>query len=81
MPSSARYKDLGDTWYDHQAARIVQRHILFGQHCRLDLDALLAAIARSIRSTKLRSTVNLPEDLLDAAVVVARHKAESLPTE
>ena len=46
---NAKYKDLGETWYCHQAARIVQRHIQFGQHCRLELDTLLAAVARRIR--------------------------------
>ena len=50
---NAQYKDLGETWYSHQAARIVQRHIQFGRHCRLDLDALLAGIARRIRGTNL----------------------------
>ena len=50
---SAQYKDLGETWYSHQAARIVQRHIQFGQHCRLDLDTLLAGVARRIRRANL----------------------------
>ena len=52
---NAQYKDLGETWYSHQAARIVQRHIQFGRHCRLDLDALLAGTARRIRGTNLDS--------------------------
>src|SRR4029077_13327917 len=55
---SAQYKDLGETWYSHQAARIVQRHIQFGQHCRLNLDALLAGIARRVRCAKLDSAAN-----------------------
>ena len=46
---NTEYKDLGETWRCHQAARIVQRHIQFGQHWRLDLDALLAGVARTIR--------------------------------
>jgi hypothetical protein len=50
---NAQYKDLGETWYSHQAARIVQRHIQFGRHCRLDLDTLLAGIARRIRCANL----------------------------
>ena len=45
---NATYKDLGETWYSHQAARIVQRHLQFGQPWRLDLDALLAGVARTI---------------------------------
>ena len=46
---NTEYKDLDETWRCHQAARIVQRHIQFGQHGRLDLDALLAGVARTIR--------------------------------
>ena len=63
---NAQYKDLGETWYSHQAARIVQRHVQFGRHCRLDLDALVAGIARRIRRTNLDSAANegrhLPND-------------------
>ena len=55
---NAQYRDLGETWYSHQAARIVQRHIQFGRHCRLDLDALLAGIARRIRGTNLDGAAN-----------------------
>jgi len=62
---NARYKDLGETWYSHQAVRIVQRHIQFGRHCRLDLDALVAGIARRIRGTNDRAANegrHLPND-------------------
>jgi hypothetical protein len=52
---NGEYTDLGETWYCHQAARIVQRHIQFGQHCRLDLDTLLAGVARRIRRANLDS--------------------------
>ena len=55
---NTKYKDLGETWYCHQAARIVQRHIQFGQHCRLDLDTLLAGIAHRIRVANLDSVAN-----------------------
>src|ERR1700681_1468119 len=55
---NARYKDLGETWYCQQAARIVQRHIQFGRHCRLDLDTLLAGVARRIRRANLDSAAN-----------------------
>jgi hypothetical protein len=55
---NAQYKDLGETWYRHQAARIVQRHIQFGQHSRLDVDTLLAGVARRIRRANLDSAAN-----------------------
>ena len=55
---NAQYKDLSETWYCHQAARIVQRHIQFGQHCRLDLDTLLADVARRIGRANLDSAAN-----------------------
>ena len=71
---NAQYKDLGETWYSHQAARIVQRHIQFGRHCRLDLDALVAGIARRIRGTNLDSAANEGQDLLDDAEI-ADHQA------
>ena len=63
---NAQYKDLGETWFSHQAARIVQRHLQFGRHCRLDLDALVAGMACRIRGTNLDSAANkgqhLPND-------------------
>jgi len=37
------YAHLGEAWLRYQSARILQRHLQYGQHCRLDLDALLAA--------------------------------------
>jgi hypothetical protein len=43
---NAEYAALGETWCRHQTARILSRHLQFGKHCRLDLDALLAGIAR-----------------------------------
>jgi len=64
---NAQYKDLGETWYSHQAARIVQRHLQFGRHCRLDLDALLAGVARRIRGTNLDSAANEGQHLHDDA--------------
>ena len=71
---NAQYKDLGETWYSHQAARIVQRHIQFGRHCRLDLDALVAGIACRIRSTNLDDAANEVQRLPDAAGI-ADHRA------
>jgi hypothetical protein len=44
-----KYEHLGETWRCHQTARILQRHRQFGQHCRLDLDALLEGVARTMR--------------------------------
>ena len=46
---NAKYEALGETWCRHQAARILSRHLQFGKHCRLDLDTLLAGIARTLR--------------------------------
>jgi hypothetical protein len=46
---NTKYEDLGETWRCHQTARILQRHQQFGQHCQLDLDALLAGVARTMR--------------------------------
>ncbi len=67
-------QDLGETWYSHQAARIVQRHIQFGRHCRLDLDALLAGIARRIGGTNLDSAANAGQHLPNDAGI-ADHRA------
>ena len=46
---NTKYEDLGETWRCHQTARILSRHLQFGKHCRLDLDALLVGMARTIR--------------------------------
>jgi hypothetical protein len=45
---NTQYSDLGETWYGHQVARIVQRHLQFGQHGQLDLETLIAGAARTI---------------------------------
>jgi len=34
--------DLADAWRRDQTARILHRYVLFGRHCRLDLDGRLA---------------------------------------
>jgi hypothetical protein len=50
------YALLDDTWLRHQSARICQRHLQFGRHCRLDLDTLLVAAARLLpRSQQARA--------------------------
>jgi hypothetical protein len=61
---STKHEDLWKTWRRHQTARILQRHLQFGQHCRLDLDALLAA-ARTIR--------RLEPDAVSGCAPGARH--------
>lgn len=43
-----------DVWMSDQIARIRHRHILFGQHCRLDLNALLS------RAAALRDAIPVP---------------------
>jgi hypothetical protein len=40
------YADLGDVWFRDQTMRILHRHMVFGRHCRLDLDELLTRLAR-----------------------------------
>ena len=39
------YVDLGSTWLRDHTARIQQRHLQFGRHCKLDLGSLLARAA------------------------------------
>jgi hypothetical protein len=51
------YAHLGEAWFRHQSARILQRHLQYGQHCRLDLDALLAAAAGTMASRHLNMRV------------------------
>jgi hypothetical protein len=51
------YAHLGEEWFRHQSARILQRHLQYGQHCQLDLDALLAAAAGTMASRHLNKRV------------------------
>ena len=46
------YADLGDAWLCDQTARLRQRHLQFGWHFRLDLDALLERAARTARAAR-----------------------------
>jgi hypothetical protein len=46
------YADLGDVWLRDQAARILEKHLQFGQHFRLDVDLLLAGRARAARGAR-----------------------------
>jgi hypothetical protein len=50
---NSAYAHLGEAWLRYQSARIIQRHLQYGQHCRLDLDTLLAAAAGTIASRNL----------------------------
>ena len=34
-------------WVQDQTARIFHRYVLFGRHCRLDVNALLCRVARA----------------------------------
>jgi len=42
---TSAYADLGDACLRYQTARIRQKHLQFGRHCRLEVDALLARAA------------------------------------
>ena len=46
------YADLGDVWLRDQTARLLQKHLQFGQHFRLDVDLLLAGRARAARAAR-----------------------------
>jgi hypothetical protein len=84
MPTNAlqiaQYKDLGETWHSHRAARIIQRHIQFGRHCRLDLDTLLAGIARRIRHANVESAANNTDSVGSPSLAQAGdHISQALP--
>jgi hypothetical protein len=49
---------LGEAWLRYQSARILQRHLQYGQHCRLDLETLLAAAAGTIVPRNLNNRVS-----------------------
>ena len=57
------YADLGDAWIGYQAARISQKHLQFGQHCRLDADTLLARAAGASRMAQPAETPTVPEHM------------------
>jgi hypothetical protein len=50
---NSAYAHLGEAWLRYQSARILQRHLQYGQHCRLDLETLLAAAAGTIAASQL----------------------------
>jgi hypothetical protein len=46
------YADLGDVWLRDQSARLMQKHLQFGRHYRMDADALLARLACTARAAR-----------------------------
>ncbi|KGX06837.1 hypothetical protein Y036_2864 [Burkholderia pseudomallei] len=46
------YADLGDIWLHDQLARLTQKHVQFGEHYRVDADALLTRAANAARAAK-----------------------------
>jgi hypothetical protein len=57
------YADLGEVWLRDQTARLLQKHLQFEHHWRLDFDSLLAQIARNARTARasaLRATIVRP---------------------
>jgi|GEM_PF-2868789 len=46
------YADLGDVWLRDQLARLTQKHAQFGGHYRIEVDALLARLAKTAREAK-----------------------------
>jgi hypothetical protein len=59
------YADLGDVWLRDQTARLLQKHLQFGQRFRLDVDLLLAGRARAARVARAAAMsvadLNVPE--------------------
>jgi hypothetical protein len=55
---NSAYAHLGEAWLRYQSARILKRHLQYGQHCRLDLETLLAAAAGTIASRNLNNRVS-----------------------
>src|ERR1700730_7900680 len=55
---NSAYAHLGEAWLRYQSARIIQRHLQYGQHCRLDLETLLAAVAGTSASRNLNNRVS-----------------------
>jgi len=55
---NSAYAHLGEAWLRYQSARILQRHLQYGQHCRLDLETLLAAVAGTSASRNLNNRVS-----------------------
>ena len=45
--------DFGDAWLRNQTVRILQRHLQFGLHRRLDMDALLCRVTQAAISSRV----------------------------
>ncbi len=69
------YADLDDAWVRHQTARLHQRHLQYGRHCRLDVDAVLERAARLVRAARsiqaLSKRENVSTDHLRRATIEA----------
>jgi len=57
------YAELGDASIRYQIARIYQKYLQFGQHCRLDVDTLLARVAGASRMAEPAETLTVPEHM------------------
>jgi hypothetical protein len=76
------YADLGDAWRRHQTARLRQKHLQFGQHYRLDVDALLARMAGVSRTAQPAETPIvrevMPTDHIRRAMIEAIERCAQL---
>jgi hypothetical protein len=74
-----RFAGQADAWLRQQRARIEQRHLQSGQHCRLDLAGLLQRIARQSGAAAPAELVTGREDL--ATDLVRHSKVETAAQE
>jgi hypothetical protein len=78
------HADLGDAWRRHQTARLRQKHLQFGQHCRLDVDTLLARMAGASRMAQSAETPTvrepMPTDHIRRAMIEAIEHCAQLRT-
>ncbi|WP_063925992.1 hypothetical protein [Cupriavidus sp. IDO] len=72
---SDAYADLGDIWLRDQSARLRQKHLQFGRHYRMDVEALLARNAQATRmgsaATMAAPSHGLPTDRIRRATIEA----------
>ncbi|QQX87718.1 hypothetical protein JJQ59_20030 [Cupriavidus necator] len=72
---SDAYADLGDIWLRDHSARLKQKHLQFGRHYRMDVEALLARNAQATRMGRAAATVapsqRLPTDRIRRATIEA----------
>lgn len=62
-------QSFGAAWLRDHTARIQQRHLQFGRHCRLDIDSLLARAASLGQSEFSRQRQH--EDVMRRATIEA----------